>query len=283
MSAGAAPSLGARWWRAVLAEWTRTSGRGFLWTVAVPLTVVLPLVVTFGIATVAERFARIPGQVAVTSVSTTNAVYWVITFVTAIMMVTAAYAHGVQRRGDVRDLEAFLFPRAWIAAAARWVFYGVIAAVAAVVLLVIVLVALPRLYPLVYGEVDLTGAAGLRFLWTVPVYAFAACGMGVALGAVIRTPSAAVAVLLFWVYVVENSISLLPHGFTLQAYAPFLNAVAATGQELAFLPRFGPNGSLIYFLVITVAVFALAVSPPVLPRPKGVRRHREATVSSSSA
>ncbi|MFE6857551.1 ABC transporter permease [Nocardia sp. NPDC057668] len=268
------PALRVRWGRAIAAEWTRTSGRGFLWSIAVPLTVGLPLLVTFAIAAVAERFARIPGQSAITSVSTTNAVYWVITFATAIMMVTAAYAHGVQRRGDVRDLEAFLFPRAWVAAAARWVFYGSIAAVSTVVLLVIVLVALPRLFPLVYGEVDLTDAAGLRFLWTVPMYAFAACGMGIAAGAVIRTPSAAVAVLLFWVYVAENSISLLPHGYTVQAYAPFLNAVAATGQELAFLPRFGRNGSLVYFVVFTVAVFAVAVGP--WARPGRVRRLRAA-------
>lgn len=247
--------------RGIAAEWTRTAGRGFLWTVAVPLALALPLIVTVGIAVVAERFARIPGQIGITPVGTGNAVYWVLTFTVSIMMVTTAYAQGARGRGAGRDLELFLFPRVWVAAAARWIHYGVIAACCALVLVVVLLTALPRLFPLVYGEVDLTDAAGLRFLWTVPLYAFAACGVGVAAGTVIRSPSAAVAILLFWVFVAENAISLLPHGYSLQSFAPFLNAVAGTGQELAFLPRFGRDGSLGYFLLITLALFGLSVAP----------------------
>ncbi|WP_245649776.1 ABC transporter permease [Nocardia shimofusensis] len=245
--------------RALTAERTRTGGRGFLWAIAVPLAIALPLLITFGIAVVAEQFADSSGQFRVTSVSTANAVYWVITFTTSIMMVTAAYAHASQTRGTLRDLNAFLFPRSWIAALARWIFYGAIAAIATAALLVLVMVTLPRFFPAVYSGVDIADAAGIRFLWTVPLYAFAACGIGVAVGAVIRTPSAAVAALLFWVYVVENSINLLPNGYTLQAYAPFLNGVAATGQQMAFLPRFGPGGSLIYFCCIAVALFALSM------------------------
>ncbi|AHH15445.1 putative ABC transporter, permease [Nocardia nova SH22a] len=252
--------------RGIAAEWTRTGGRSFLWLVAVPLTFGLPLLITFGIATVAERFATIPGQLQVTSVSTANAVYWVITFAASIMMVTAAFAHAAQWRGNTRDLNAFLLPRSWTAALARWVYYGAVAAAATVILLVVILSALPHWFPHVYGGVALTDAAGLRFLWTVPVYAFLACGMGVAVGSAVRNPSAAVAVLLFWVYVAENSISLLPQGYSLQAYAPFLNAVAGTGQELAFLPRFGANGSLLYFLLVTLALFASAVVPGALLR-----------------
>ncbi|WP_278262677.1 ABC transporter permease [Nocardia sp. AG03] len=246
--------------RGIAAEWTRTGGRGFLWSIAVPLTIGLPLLVTFGIAGVAERFAAIPGQLQVTSVGTTNAVYWVITFATGIMTVTAAYAHATRSRGSLGDLDAFLFPRIWVASLARWIFYGTLAAVASLALLVVVLTALPALFPLVYGEVALGDSAGRRFLWTVPIYAFTACGIGIAIGSVIRTPPAAIAVLLFWVYVAEDSISLFPDGYTLQSYAPFLNAVAATGQELAFLPRFGRDGALIYFVVVTVVLFTVAVT-----------------------
>lgn len=255
--------------RGLAAEWTRTGGRGFLWLVAVPLTLGLPLLITFGIAGVAERFAAIPGQLQVTSVSTTNAVYWVITFATGIMLVTAAFAHATRSRENLRDLDAFLFPRIWTAALARWIFYGTLAAVCSLVLLVVVLTALPALFPLVYGEVSLGDPAGLRYLWTVPIYAFAACGIGIAVGSVIRTPPAAIAVLLFWVYVAENSISLFPDGYTLQAYAPFLNAVAATGQELAFLPRFGRNGSLLYFVAVAVVLFTAAVTVAQWRRRRG--------------
>ncbi|WP_245545730.1 ABC transporter permease [Nocardia higoensis] len=245
--------------RALAAELTRTGGRGFLWMVAVPLAVALPLLITVGIAVVAEQFADSSGPFRVTSVSTANAVYWVITFTSSIMMVTAAYAHASQTRGTLRDLGAFLFPRAWTTALARWIFYGAIAAITTAVLLVLVMLCLPRLFPAIYGGVDIADAAGIRFLWTVPIHAFAACGIGVAAGAAIRTPAAAVAALLFWVYVVENSINLLPNGYTLQSWAPFLNGVAATGQQMAFLPRFGPGGSLIYFCCVAIVAFALSV------------------------
>ncbi|MFI1919661.1 ABC transporter permease [Nocardia sp. NPDC020380] len=259
--------------RGVAAEWARTTGRSFLWTIAVPLTFVLPLVVTFGIAAVAERLATLPGQRFVSPVSTTNSVYWVMTFSVSIMMVTAAYAHGSQRRGQTSDLNTFLFPRSWTVALARWIYYGVIAAVSTVVLLIVVMVTLPHQFPELYGAVDITDSAGIRFLWTVPIYAFAACGVGVAVGSLIRTPSAAVAVLLFWVYVAESAMNLLPHGFTLQAYAPFLNAVAATGQQVAFLPRFGRNGSLLYFILVAVTLFiTAAVLPILIRRMSGLRR-----------
>lgn len=120
---------------------------------------------------------------------------------------------------------------------------------------------------------------GIRFLWTVPIYAFAACGVGIAVGSLIRAPSAAVAVLLFWVYVAESAMNLLPHGFTLQSYAPFLNAVAATGQQVAFLPRFGRNGSLLYFILVAATLcITTAVLPVLIRRMSGRRR---ATVAKS--
>ncbi|BEK98816.1 ABC transporter permease [Nocardia seriolae] len=265
--------------RGVAAEWTRTTGRSFLWTVAVPLTYVLPLVVTFGIAAVAERLATLPGQRFVAPVSTTNSVYWVMTFSVSVMMVTAAYAHGTQRRGRTSDLDTFLFPRPWTVALARWIYYGAIAAISTVVLIIVVMVTLPYQFPELYGAVDITDSAGIRFLWTVPIYAFAACGVGIAVGSLIRAPSAAVAVLLFWVYVAESAMNLLPHGFTLQSYAPFLNAVAATGQQVAFLPRFGRNGSLLYFILVAATLcITTAVLPVLIRRMSGRRR---ATVAKS--
>ncbi|WP_029892995.1 hypothetical protein [Nocardia brasiliensis] len=265
--------------RGIAAEWTRTAGRSFLWTVSVPLTFALPLIVTFAIAAVAERLADLPGQSYVATVSTTNSVYWVITLSVSVMMVTAAYAHATQWRGQTSDLNAFLFPRSWTVALARWMYYGVITAIATTVLLVVVMVTLPAQFPKIYGAVDITDAAGIRFLWTVPSYAFAACGVGIAVGSVIRTPSAAIAVLLFWVYVAENSVNLLPHGLTLQAYAPFLNAVAASGQEVAFLPRFGRNGSLLYFVVVAVTLFVVTAALPILLRRVSGQRRTTLTKS----
>ncbi|NKY57256.1 hypothetical protein [Nocardia flavorosea] len=166
-----------------------------------------------------------------------------------------------------------LFPRAWTSALARWIFYGVVAALVTLILVVLIMTVLPLRFPQVYGAVDIGSPAGLRFLWAVPLYAFIACGIGIAVGSLVRAPAAAVAVVLFWVHLAENSIGLLPNGYALQAYAPFLNSVAATGQEMAFLPRFGPAGSLIYFLTVALVLFLLsAVVRAAAPRRPRRRR-----------
>ena len=243
--------------RGVRAEFIRTGGRGFLWLVAAPLSFVLPLLVSFGIAYVAERFARIPGQLHVTSVTTGNSVYWVISLSVTVLLITATYAQASAGRGDVGPVAAYLLPRGWVGSVARWICYGIVAAALCFVLLVLLMAALPRLFPLVYGDVALASAAGMRFLWSVPLYAFLACGIGVAVGSVIRMPVVAVALVLFWVLLFENSVALLPNGYEAQGYMPFLNAVAGTGQEIAFMPRWEQNGSLLYFAFVTAVIFVL--------------------------
>ena len=253
--------------RAIRAETVRSAGlRGPLVFAALPVAVLLPLIVTFGVAAVAERFARLPGEIQVTSVQTSNAVYWVIVFTVMGWAVIAATAGADATAGPGSDLQRHLFPRVWTGPAARWIVYGVYAAITALILVALVLTVLPFAFPLVYEGVDVTSPAGVRFLLTVPAYAFIACGVGVGLGAVIGHPVVAAAVLLAWVFVIENAIALVPDGYTLQGYMPFLNGQFGTGQELAFTPGWDPNGALLYLLGIAIAVFALGCAASLLRR-----------------
>ncbi|UCZ92572.1 ABC transporter permease [Gordonia sp. WA4-43] len=244
--------------RAAIAELTRVGGaRSVLWFGLIPGAVLLPLAITFGVATVAERFASISGSIQVTSVGTTNSVYWVITFTVMIWAVVAAFAHATAERGPLGELSRHLFPRRWTVAVGRWLTYGLGAALCCGILVAIVMAALPALFPTVYGGVELTSAEGVRFLLTVPTFAVFAVGIGLGLAGLIGHPAGTVVVLLGWAYVVENAISLIPNGYTLQSYMPFLNGTYGTGQELAFVPPWGPTGGLVFCGAVSVVMFTL--------------------------
>ncbi|MFV8162762.1 ABC transporter permease [Mycobacterium sp. 134] len=235
------------------AEAVRTGGRGPLWSVLVPLAVILPAAITFLIAYVAERFARIPGQSYVQQVSTTNAAYWVITVTVVVTALAAAYGRAHEFRSGAYQYGRFAVPRASADLAGKWLFYGAIGAVVSAAMVMLVLVVLPQVSELVYGQVSLTDPHGLRLMWAVPVYAFFAAGLGLGVGAVIRTPAAAVGAILLWVYVVETAVGYLPGGYSLQRFMPFLNGIYATGQDIVLNPPWGPDLALAY----TCAVFSV--------------------------
>lgn len=239
--------------RSMRAEMIRTGGRGPLWSVLVPAAAILPAVITYLIAYVAERFARIPGQSYVQQVSTTNAAYWVITVTVVLAALAAAHGQAHEFRYGAQQYVRFALPRASVALAGKWLFYGLLGAVVAAAMVVLVLVTLPWVSTSVYGQVSLTDPHGVRLLWTVPVYAFFAAGLGLGVGAVIRTPAAAVGVILLWVYVIETAVGYLPGGYSLQRFMPFLNGVFATGQDIVLNPPWGPDLALAY----TCALFSV--------------------------
>ncbi len=244
--------------RGTCAELTRVGGaRSILLYGLIPGAVLLPLVITLGVATVAERFASISGSIQVTSVTTTNSVYWVITFTVMIWAVVAAYAQATAERGALGELARHLYPRRWTGLMSRWIAYGVGAALCSAALVALVMAILPTFFPKVYSGVDIGSSEGIRFLIAVPVFAVFTVGIGIGLAAIIGHPAATVVALLGWTYVIENAISLVPDGYTLQQYMPFLNGTFGTGQELAFMPPWGPTGGLLYCGAVAVALFVL--------------------------
>ncbi len=245
--------------RSVRAEVIRTAGRGPLWTVLAPVATLLPAAVTLGIASLAEHFARIPGQRYVQQVPTSNAAYWVVTITVVMTAIAAAFERSHESNlGQTRYIAALL-PRPWTVLGGKWLFYGALGAIAAAVLVITLLVALPHVAPLVYGEVSVTDTVGRRLLWTVPVFAFFAAGLGVGIGGCTRSPAAAVGLILFWVYVVELAVSYLPGGLSLQRFMPFLNGVYATGQDIVLEPPWGPDIALCYVCALFTAVFTCGV------------------------
>lgn len=124
--------------------------------------------------------------------------------------------------------------------------------------LIVVLVALPGVAPTVYGAVSLTDPVGLRLLWTVPLLAVFAAGAGVGVGALVRSPLAAVGGILLWAFVCETAAGYLPSGAALQRFMPLFNAVYATGQDTVLVPPWGQNAALLYTCAVFTAIFAIA-------------------------
>lgn len=244
--------------RSLRAERIRTGGRSRLRTVLIPAAVAVPVAITFGIALVAESFARIPGQISVLQVSTSNAAYWVITITVVLVAVAAADGQSSESRYRAVEYVRLAFPRQWPVLAGRWLFYGTIGVVVAVVAMLIVLIALPVVSPHVYGTVSATDGVAVRLLWTVPVLAFFAAGAGVGVGALIRSPLGAAGAILLWAYVIESAAGYLPSGAFLQRFMPILNGVYATGQDTVLVPPWGPNAALLYVCSLFTAIFLIA-------------------------
>lgn len=244
--------------RSVRAELIRTAGRSRLWTVMAPVAVGVPMAITFLIAALAERFARIPGQLSILAVSTSNAAYWVITITVVVIAAAAADGQSSQSRYHTGDHVRLAVPRRWADLTGKWLFYGALSATLTTATVVAILVTLPVISALVYGGVSVSDREALRLLWTVPVYAFFAAGAGVGVGAVIRSPVGAVGSVLFWAYVIETAAGYLPSGASLQRFMPVLNATFATGQDIVLSPPWGQDAALVYVCVLFTAVIALS-------------------------
>ncbi|MFC0314320.1 ABC transporter permease [Gordonia phosphorivorans] len=248
--------------RGVRAEAIRTGGlRSVLLLGALPAGVLLPLLITTAIAYVAERIAGLDSsKISVSAATTSNSVYWIITFTVVVGALVAAYAQATAMRGPAGDLDRHLYRRPWTSAVARWLFYGLVTAATCAILCAAVMALLPVAFPTVYGDVDPLSAVGVRFLITVPIYAFFACGLGVGLAGLIGHPAGSLAALLFWVFVMEDAIIFAPNGTKIQAFMPFLNGVWGTGQDLVISPPWGVDGALAWFAGICAVVFALGLA-----------------------
>lgn len=244
--------------RCCRAELIRTAGSSRLWTVFVPVALAVPLAISAAIAAIAERFARIPGQLTVLQVSTSNAAYWVISITVVVAAVAAAAGQSSETSSYTGQYLRLAVPRRWIRLAGNWMFYGALAAALALVATLAVLTILPVLAGSVYGTVSVGDPSGRRLLWATPVYAFFAAGAGVSVGALIASPVASSGLILFWAYVIEDAAGYLPNGASVQQFMPGLNATFATGQDIVLRPPWGPNLALAYVCVVFTSLFLIA-------------------------
>lgn len=242
-------------WRNVVGESVALGGpRSFLLRLTLPLGVLLPVLITLAVAAVSESLNAGDGLLAVTAVSTTNSVYWLLWIGVTVFAVSAAYRQAESESGPVAETRRYASPRLLNSMFARWLILGGLSAALLGIATLLTLLALPVFFPGVHSEVDAFTPEGVRFLWALPVYAFGAVGVGLGIGALIPSAPAAVAVLTVWSLLVENAVILLPRGDVLTRFMPFLNGVYGTGQDLALDPMWGRGGALAYLCVVALAL-----------------------------
>lgn len=246
--------------RSIHSEIIRIGGaRGSLVRATLPLGLILPMVITLVIGVIAESLHANGGLIQVREVSTTNSIYWVIDLGVTVQVVSAAYAQASVSRRSIGELSRHLLPQQIPAILGRWVVSGAIGAVCTFLATLMMLVTLPALFPEVYSQVSAASPEGVRFLWAVPLYCFAACGIGTGVGALIGAPAASVAVLTLWSLFLENALIYVPKGADLIDWMPFLNGIYGTGQNIALEPAWGPNGGLLYVVLVAAVILGAGV------------------------
>ena len=240
--------------RAVHAEIIRLGGRrGPIARVSIPIGFVLPVMLTLIIGGVAESLHSDTGLIQVREVTTTSSVYWVIALGVTVHTAVSASVQASSQRGDVGELGRHLVPSSAISLCSRWLVTAVVGAACSFIACLLLMVALPIFFPAVYSQVDATSAEGIRFLWAVPLHCLAACAIGIGVGALVRSPAAAVTILTVWSLLIENALIYIPYGGKLVGWMPFLNGIYGTGQNIALSPPWGPNMALAYFTSIGAA------------------------------
>jgi hypothetical protein len=117
--------------------------------------------------------------------------------------------------------------------------------------------------PLVGDNPSLTDPSVYRFTGAVAAYAALGALLGVGVGAVLRTTSGAVAVLLLWPLAAEPMVGNLPNlGPEVGPYLPFANAFVFIRMDWLYPfydMRWGEWGSILYFACVAAAVFVAAL------------------------
>lgn len=245
--------------RGVRSELARWSWRSPVVLIFVPLAIGIPILINLVIALAArgDLIANTGG------VETDNAGYWAIVFTSLIMMLAAVSATCGEYRNRTIDKYLTIAPRRWGLPAAKLVTYGCLAIMVALVTIVVLLWLFPLIFPDVWGGVSIGSGDGIRLIIGVPVLGFFICALGIGLSLLIRRSGIVIMAILLWKYGVELAFTFVPGGFGdwLQRWSPFRNGELGAGQGATSTPTpfGGDTGSLIYFGVLCLLIFAFGV------------------------
>jgi len=132
-------------------------------------------------------------------------------------------------------------------------------------LMVVVSIIVARLAapPLVGDNPSFTDPAVHRFLGAITLYTAFGALLGVGVGAILRTATGAVAVLLLWPLAAEPMLGNLPYlAADVGPYLPFANAFVFLRMQWLYPfydMKWGEVGSMVYFAVVVTVVFAAAL------------------------
>ncbi|GAA2056422.1 ABC transporter permease [Williamsia deligens] len=177
----------------------------------------------------------------------------IVLMIMAVLAVTSEF-----RFGTIRTTFQAI-PRREVVLGAKAIVYGGLSGVVTLVLAVVAIVLGKALAGDAGSSIDLTGSEAVRQYWGIPVYAVLCVLIGLGIGALVRQSAGAIVILLIWSLALEGIIGAIPKVSAIGPYLPFNNAThfiseSAVGDSIDF--PWGPYGSLLYFAVWAIAIFA---------------------------
>ncbi|GGK96984.1 ABC transporter permease [Nocardia jinanensis] len=242
--------------RAVRSEIAKLSRRSSVWYAIVPLAILIPLGLNFGIAKATEA-NKLNGA---GGMDTNNAAYWILVFSSFILMAGGVSSLCAEFKDNTVETVFGIQTRRWLLPIAKLVVFGVIAGLAALVVTFLILWAFPQLFPEIWGRVEVFSGDGIQLLIGVPIYTLLITALGLGVAALVPKPGLVVMIVLLWKFGVEVFVTFVPGdlGVTLQQLSPFKNGELGVGQLATIESLFGgQNGSLVYFAVICVVIFSV--------------------------
>ncbi|MFE6858148.1 ABC transporter permease [Nocardia sp. NPDC057668] len=241
--------------QSVRSEAAKLSRRSSLWYAVVPLALVIPVAINFGIAKATESntFRGAGGM------HTNNAAYWILIFSTFILMSGGVTSLCAEVKDRTIETAFAIQPRRWLLPVAKLIVFGAVSAVTSFAATFIMLGGFPRLFPEIWGKVDAFSGDGIRLLICVPLFAVLVTALGLGVSALLPKPGLVVMAVLLWKFGVEVFVTLIPGdpGLLLQRLSPFKNGELGVGQLSTIESYFGgQNGSLAYFAILCVLIFA---------------------------
>ena len=244
--------------RSVRAELAKLSVRSPLWYAVIPLAVLIPAVLNFGIAKAAQ-LSKIDGS---GGMDTNNAAYWILVFSTFILMTGAVNSFCAEFRDGTAEIAFAVQPRRWLLPVAKLIVFGAIAGVTAMVTTFGIMWGYHRLFPDVWGRVDVFSYDGVRLWLGTPLLTVLVIALGIGLSALLPRPGLVVMLILLWKFGVEKFVEFLQgdFGILLQRWSPFRNAEIGAGQMVTFDSPFGGAlGSMLYFGAISIGFFVIGM------------------------
>lgn len=106
----------------------------------------------------------------------------------------------------------------------------------------------------------LSGSEAWRGVYGVPIYAFLAVVLAVAIGVLVKQSAAAISLVVLWPMLIESLFGLFgSFGREVQAFLPFANAQHFMSGDTGIEFHWGPWGSLLYFTAFVAVFFAAAI------------------------
>lgn len=247
----------------IRAEWTKlASTKSFAWTsiLIVVLSWAFAALMGWGSKTALDSMnpddmTNVPTLDAVTAVQGFELFGVMVIIIMATLLVTTEY------RFKTINETIMMTPKRPIIALSKTIVYGLVA----VVLSFFSTITSALLFKWLAGdygsEMKVFSGSSARVYVSTAVEALLVVVMSVGVAFLVRQTAGAIAIMLLWKLVLEDLITLIPKvGTHIKGYRPFANLSAWVSDAKLDGAPWGPTGSVIYFAVWALVLFAIGVA-----------------------